>query len=197
MILSDLCAGLKINIFKMYFQIRIRPWTLEDIPAVARYANNRKIADNLRDVFPHPYTFSDAERFVHMAMNDKVSRRYFAIDHAGQAIGSIGAVFNTDIYTGTAEFGYWLAEEYWGNGIITIAIKLIVKDLFESTDVRRIYAEPFSSNLASCKALEKAGFTCEGVLRKQVIKNGNVLDCCIYSILKEEYFAGKMTMQNP
>jgi [ribosomal protein S5]-alanine N-acetyltransferase len=177
----------------MNFRIRLRPWTLEDIPAVARYSNNKKIADNLRDAFPHPYSINNAEKFVHLAMNDIASRRYFAIDHDGHAIGSIGAVFNTDIYTGTAEFGYWLAEEYWGKGIITIAIKLIVVDLFESTDIRKLYAEPFAPNLASRRALEKAGFTCEGVLRKHVIKNGVVMDCCIYSILREEYLAGKMT----
>lgn len=42
----------------------LRPWRREDAAAVAQYANNEKIARNLRDVFPYPYTLADAESFV-------------------------------------------------------------------------------------------------------------------------------------
>jgi short-subunit dehydrogenase involved in D-alanine esterification of teichoic acids len=44
--------------------ITLKPYTLEDVPALAIIANNAKIADNMRDLFPHPYSIKDAEVFI-------------------------------------------------------------------------------------------------------------------------------------
>ena len=41
-------------------EFELRPWRMEDAETIARYANNPKIAANLRDAFPHPYTQRDA-----------------------------------------------------------------------------------------------------------------------------------------
>jgi len=50
----------------------------------------------------------------------------------------------------------------------------------------RIFAEPFAYNHASCRILEKSGFICEGVLRKNAVKNEKAEDMKIYALLKEE-----------
>lgn len=85
------------------------------------------------------------------------------------------------------EIGYWLAEPFWGKGIITEVIRKFASHLWLSYDIRRIYAEPFANNAGSRRALEKAGFRCEAVFRQNVIKNGEYLDSCIYSVLKEDF----------
>lgn len=61
----------------------------------------------------------------------------------------------------------------------------------------RIFAEPFAINFVSCRLLEKSGFVYEGMLRKNAVKNGVVLDMKIYSIIRrsrnyvfEEIFLG-------
>ena len=59
--------------------------------------------------------------------------------------------------------------------------KQICSLAFSSLDIVRISAEPFASNLASRKVLEKAGFSLEGILQKSVFKNGKLLDSCIYA----------------
>ena len=38
----------------------IRNWSQSDIPALAKYLNNKKIWDNCRDSLPYPYTEEDA-----------------------------------------------------------------------------------------------------------------------------------------
>ena len=58
--------------------------------------------------------------------------------------------------------------------------------LFENTDVLRIFAEPFAENAASCRVLEKAGFQLEGVLRRNAVKNGQVRDMRLYSLVRED-----------
>ena len=47
----------------------LRKWSIEDIESVARYANNEKIACNLRDAFPYPYTLNDAKSWVESCIN--------------------------------------------------------------------------------------------------------------------------------
>ena len=80
--------------------------------------------------------------------------------------------------------GYWLAEEYWGKGIMLKAIQEIVDYGFQTFDIVRIFARPFSTNLKSQRVLEKAGFVCEARLKKALFKNGEFMDELIYVKLK-------------
>ena len=105
-------------------------------------------------------------------------------------IGSIGVFRQENIHKQTAELGYYIAEEYWGKGIMTEAVKQICAYVFGSSDIIRIYAEPFAHNNASCRVLEKAGFQYEGTLRSNAVKNGKVIDMKMYSLLKREINSG-------
>lgn len=165
--------------------IVLRKWKEDDAERLAEIANNKKIYDNLRDAFPHPYSVEDARRFIALQQDGSKLSKAFAIVVDGKAAGSIGAFLKEDVYRKNAEIGYYLAEEYWGKGIMTKTIKMIVEFLFNNFDIIRIYAEPFSRNVGSRKALEKAGFRLEAVLKSNVIKNGIIEDSCIYSILKD------------
>lgn len=108
----------------------------------------------------------------------------FAVTVDDKAIGSIGVFRQGNIHRLTAELGYYVAEEYWGNGIMTEAVRQICEYVFKNSDIIRIYAEPFAYNEASCRVLEKAGFQFEGVLRSNAIKNNKVLDMKMYSLIK-------------
>lgn len=110
----------------------------------------------------------------------------FAIAVANIAIGSIGIFRQSNIHRQTAELGYYVAEEYWGKGIMTEAVRQICEYVFSESDIIRIYAEPFAYNTASCRVLEKAGFQYEGTLRSNAVKNGKVIDMKMSSLLKEE-----------
>ena len=109
----------------------------------------------------------------------------FAITIDNKVIGSIGAFRQANIHRQTAELGYYIAEEYWGKGIMTEAVKQICEYVFTKSDIIRIYAEPFAYNIASCRVLEKAGFQYEGTLRNNAVKNGKVIDMKMYSKIKE------------
>ena len=105
----------------------------------------------------------------------------------GHAVGSIALCRGSDVYCMTAELGYWLAEDFWGKGIMTRAVQQICEEGAERwEDLLRICAEPFAHNTASRRVLEKAGFTLEGVLRKSVCKRGRVCDSCMYALLVED-----------
>lgn len=142
--------------------------------------------DNLRDGLPYPYTEQDGKDFISaMLLADENETFAFAIIVDNIAIGSIGIFRQGNIHRRTAELGYYIAEEYWGKGIMTEAVRQICEYVFSKSDIIRIFAEPFTYNIASCRVLEKAGFQYEGTLRRNVLKNGEVIDMKMYSKIKE------------
>lgn len=168
-------------------KVRIRNWELSDAGALAAALSNTKIQDNLRDGLPYPYTEKDGTEFISaMLCADRNDTFAFAITVDGSVIGSIGVFRQGNIHRQTAEMGYYIAEEYWGKGIMTEAVQQICRYVFDNSDIIRIYAEPFAYNTASCRVLEKAGFQYEGTLRKNAVKNGRVIDMKMYSLLKTE-----------
>ena len=166
---------------------KIRKWQLSDAGDLASALSNTKIQDNLRDGLPYPYTEKDAVEYITaMLAADENETFAFAITIDDKVIGSIGAFRQGNIHRRTAELGYYLAEDNWGKGIMTQAVKQICNYVFDKSDVIRIYAEPFAYNTASCRVLEKAGFQYEGTLRNNAVKNGRVVDMKMYALLKTE-----------
>lgn len=166
--------------------IKLRGWKIEDKSELAKNLNNMHILNNLRDGLPYPYLEDDAEDFIRAMLSaDKDKTFAFAITLNDKVIGSIGVFRQENIHYRTAEMGYYIGEKYWGNGYMTEAVKLACEFVFENTDIIRIFAEPFSHNIASCRVLEKAGFTCEGILRSNAYKNENIVDMKMYALVKQ------------
>lgn len=166
---------------------RIRKWELSDAKDLAAALSNKKVQDNLRDGLPYPYTGQDGKEFISAMLSADENETFaFAITVDNTVIGSIGIFRQENIHRQTAELGYYIAEEYWGKGIMTEAVRQICEYVFRESDIIRIYAEPFVYNIASCRVLEKAGFQYEGTLRSNAVKNGKVMDMKMYSLLKEE-----------
>jgi ribosomal-protein-alanine N-acetyltransferase len=167
--------------------IVLRPWSISDARELALLADNNRIANNLRDGFPFPYSLKDAQDWLNIILPENNPTHFFAITIDKQIVGSIGIVSKTDIYRKNFEIGYFISEKFWGKGIATKAIKVATSYAFRDFDIVRIYAEPFSDNIASRRALEKSGFRLEATLKNYVIKNGIIKDSCIYSVLREDF----------
>jgi len=163
----------------------LRPWKMDDLDSLIQYANNYKIAKNLMNVFPHPYTKQDGIKFIEANLKQS-PLRVFAIEIENKASGAIGIFPQPDIQCKNAEIGYWLAEPFWGKGIITNAIQQIIQYGFATWEINRIYARPFGKNTASQKALIKAGFHLEATLEKTFYKFGEYHDECIYAIRRHD-----------
>ncbi len=161
-------------------EFEIRAWRLSDADDLARYANNRKIWLQLRDGFPHPYTLTDAETFL-CDMTKTSDPHVFAIACSDGPIGGIGLHPGSDVHRYSAEMGYWLAEPFWGQGIMTKAVTLLSEWGFEHKKLKRIFAEPYTNNPASARVLEKSGFKLEGIMLSSVVKNNKTLDQWLYA----------------
>ena len=166
-----------------FLEYQIRDLAPADAVSIARHADNPRVAGVMRDLFPSPYALSDAEEFIGK-INGEDPHTAFAIATADGAFGVIGYTPGRDVYRFSAEIGYWIGEDYWGRGIMTGVVEVFTAHLFENFDYNRLFAGVFSSNPASARVLEKAGFVCDGILKAHVTKNARILDEHIYSKLR-------------
>ncbi len=166
-------------------QLLLRPWELDDLDDLVKYANNYKIARNLSNKFPYPYTKEDGRNFLSFA-SDNSTDHIFAIILDNVPCGGIGLHPQSDIQCKNAELGYWLAEPFWSNGIMSKAIQQIIEYGFANLlQIDRIFARSFGSNLASQKVLEKTGFILEAKFEKTLYKFGEYEDELIYALRRK------------
>jgi [ribosomal protein S5]-alanine N-acetyltransferase len=156
--------------------VTIRPWNWSDAGRLTSLINNRNIWNNVRDQLPFPYTLKNADIYLQHNVEQKPPTSY-AIEWNGLLTGGIGYIPKDDVYKCSAEIGYWVGEEFWGKGIVSAAIGLLVDRIQEQAPmVVRVYAEVFDYNKASMRALEKNGFYLEAIRKKAVIKNNIIID---------------------
>ena len=169
-------------------EVLLRPWREEDAASLCKYADDPQVAANLTDIFPSPYHLSDAEEFIRRNMADEEGNTRFcrAISVDGEAAGVIDVEKGTGIRQLCGTLGYWLGRPFWGRGIMTGVLASFCKEAFDRLDIIRIQAEAYARNGASRRVLEKSGFTREGFRRQSCIRNGVILDDCIYGLLKED-----------
>lgn len=165
-------------------EVAIRNFIDADIPLLAKYANNAKVAMHLTDRFPHPYTIEDAKSFM-MMVRKQNPQTFFAITYGGEYVGNIALSQGTDIYRRSADVGYFVAEPFWKKGIASRAVQCVIEWGFQNLDIIRITAGVKETNIASQRVLEKCGFLKEGVMRKAVFKHGEFFDEIRYGLVRE------------
>lgn len=165
---------------------KIRSYERNDLDSLIKYANNYNIYKWLKNSFPHPYTEDDAVVWLANSSTQNPETN-FAIANDSELIGAIGFHLREDVFKYNAEIGYWIGEPFWGKKIVSKAVREITKYIFNSFEIRRIYANVFEGNPASVRVLKKSGYKLEGTLRKAVLKENRFLDQYIYGLLREEF----------
>lgn len=100
-------------------------------------------------------------------------------------IGTLG--FNNFQKNHKASVGYDLQVDFWNKGIITEALKEVIKFGFDKLEINRIEAEVIPGNAASEKVLSKLGFKKEGILRDWMYWNEKHYEMTMFSLLRNEY----------
>jgi RimJ/RimL family protein N-acetyltransferase len=163
----------------------LRPWRLEDVPAVTAACQDREIARWLSFV-PQPYTEADARFYVQDCIHAPEERKPFAITDAetGEVIGSIDMRISR---MQTGHIGYWMAARARGRGLTTAALRALSRWAIEDLGLGRVELVTDPDNIASQRVAEKAGFQREGVLRSMLVnRDGSRRDGVMFSLLPGE-----------
>lgn len=160
--------------------IILRDFNEGDTEPLLSILNNQEVIKYLSSKIPAPYTLEDAKWWISTGSRMGIVK---AIDLNGSLIGCIGVEKGEFEYQRSAEIGYWIAKDYWRQGIATQAIKEMTSLIFNTTDVVRLFASIFSENIASMRVLSKCGFELEAIHAKAIFKNGKFYNNHIFNLL--------------
>ena len=155
-------------------RLTLRSPTLADVKAIARLANDRRIAENTRRL-PHPYLQEHAVEFVRAIAANR-NELVFLIE---QNFVPIGMACISWSEPESPELGYWLGCEHWGQGFGTEAARAVIDHFFEDFGHETLFADARVVNPMSRNILEKCGFQWSGVElhRFEALGYSSPVDC--------------------
>lgn len=172
-------------------RILLRKLRLSDADDLYHQIRHKDMARWMSHI-PHPYPRPLASTFIRKSQRLWKAKKSFTfavlLKKTGRLIGIV-SLNRVDFDHQCAELGYWLGRQYWGQGLTTEAVGLLLPFAFRDLKLFRIYACTFGPNLASQKVLQKCGFQQEGTLRQAVIRNKKRHDFLNFGLLKPEYEA--------
>ena len=167
--------------------VTLRELQLSDAPSLLAMLTTEEVA---RFISPPPTTIDGFERFIVWANAERQAGRYacFAVVPKGMdtAIG-IFQVRQLEPGFHSAEWGFAIGSAFWGTGIFAIGAELVLQFSFETLGVHRLEARAAVRNGRGNGALRKIGATCEGVLRRSFLRNGEYLDQHLWSVLETDW----------
>jgi len=157
--------------------VNLRRAEKDDVSLVVEWWSNSEYMGDFQDVMAIPRA-----KMEKIMLEDTI---FFIIEKKdGTKIGHIGGFMHGRI---SLEIGYALVPSERGKGFGTEAIQMMVDYLFLKNDFVRVQAPAATGNIASIRALERAGFSKEGLMRKSWQAKGEYIDQYLYSILREEW----------
>ena len=165
----------------------LSPVTDSDKDRIALCCNDEELFRNTLRV-PYPYTENDAQNFLNFVTECRIkygTDMQFAVrDKSGIMLGVVGVVSKYSKGSHVEEIGYWIGRDFRNQGLASKAIRAFTDYLISHLNYIRIEAIVFQHNEASQRALLKAGFQYEGLLRKLHVKGDRALDCKLFSFIK-------------
>ena len=171
-------------------RLKLRPFRLSDAEFMFKnYATDERVTKFLS--WP-PYKSAEAiEPFLADTIESykEKSTYHWAIEFGEEMIGSI-SVMSVDERNESCEIGYCIGYDFWNMGIVSEAVKTVMRFLFTKVGMRRIVAKHDVKNPASGRVMQKCGMLLEGRLRGHYLRrDGSVSDSLVYGILAEEFLA--------
>lgn len=166
----------------------LRRITLRDARDIYEYGRDPEVA---RFVLWDAYTsVSEARSYIRFMIrkyhSGEPSSWCIEWKETGEVIGTIGYMWIQHEH-GSAEVGYSLSHPFWNRGIMTEALKAVLKYSFDSLHLNRIEAQHETLNPASGAVMRKCGMTREGTLRQRLLNKGKYVDVDLYAILRSEW----------
>ena len=168
-------------------RLLLRPFRLEDAPAVEKLAGTKEVADTTLTI-PHPYPPGAAEAWIgtHRDDWDNGTGANYAIisSDTDELIGTVG--LSIDARHKSAELGYWVGPAFWNRGYCTEAARAVVAMAFDTLHLHRVESRHFLRNPSSGRVMEKLGMRQEGVQREAMLKNDRFEDLVQYAVLSTD-----------
>ncbi|MEO8663893.1 MAG: GNAT family protein [Ignavibacteria bacterium] len=131
---------------------------------------------------------NDTSEFIKISKGQFKKNNGFqlVIKYQDELAGLIGLHYLNNLHKHT-EIGYWLAENFTGKGIMTMACRRLTDHCFEDLNLNRVVIKCAEENHRSWAIPERLGFKKEGILRQEIYMNKKFVDHILYAMLREEW----------
>lgn len=170
-------------------RVTLRAVEQEDIPEILRHFNDIEVRRYLHMITP--VSAEEEEKWIqNLTQQRKAGTAYlFAIElQKPKLFLGVCGLLRLDWIHRSAELGISLNnKQYWGKGLGTEAIHLLVKFGFNTLNLHRISLTVFEDNLRALRVYEKVGFTKTGRQREYIRRMGRYFDLFTMDLLADEY----------
>lgn len=165
---------------------------VEHAPRLFQWRSNEEVMRYIAR--PKPKTMADVVDLIHRN-NDLIAKNeglvwMLKLKDRGEYCGNI-LLWQLSKENHRAEVGYMLGPEFWRRGLVSEALQEVLRYAFQELYLHSIEANVDPRNEASCKLLEKTGFTREAFFRQNLLWEGEFLDTVIYSLLAVDWKAAR------
>jgi ribosomal-protein-alanine N-acetyltransferase len=170
-------------------RLNLRELTLEDAQDIFRIRSDYEVTRyNSGIAYDRIDQARDLIQAIRSAYVDGAELRWgITLKEDSTVIGMCG--FNYWVrHDRRASIGYDLARSYWGQGLMTEAVRAVVEFGFSNMNLNRIEADADGRNPASARVLHKVGFHDEGVQKEQFYENGSFYDLHLFALLRRDYY---------
>ena len=167
--------------------IDLLPLDSNHVDLYSKWENDPKVRKYARTEIP--VTVEESKKYLEPSKGSVRTRIMFEIWHKKDK-KPIGFCEFDDIFWSyrIANIGYLIGDvKYWGKGIGTELVKLLLEYGFNELDLHKITVDVVVPNVSSIRCLEKNGFRLEGTLKKEMYIDGKYYDILKYGLLKEEW----------
>lgn len=169
-------------------RLLFRKITDEDAQDIYEYAQVKEVTDFV-PWYPHQ-SVQDSMEFIKFTEEKYSSDNWIVLGielkENHKLIGTID-IRSWDSVNNCADVGYVVSKNYWGRGIMTEALRRVIKFCFDELKLNRVEAHCEEENTGSWKVMEKCGMKFEGVLREKVFMKNRYRSMKMYSLLRSEY----------
>lgn len=169
--------------YKASGNIAIRDFTIDDVARKVQWINDPE--NNRYLHYDIPLSIEKTRKWFYG--KDNSTRADCVIEYDGVPVGLIG-LLAIDRNSRKAEYYTSMGETaYKRKGVASAATALILDYAFVDLALNKVYLNVDAENLAACALYEKAGFTCEGLFRQELLFRGRLVDRKRYAMLKDEW----------
>lgn len=172
---------------------RLRPLRATDAACLQRHADDPAVAYNLFDGFPQPYTIEVAQAWCNRDhLDPRFAHVLGIVVERDDVAGCISVTPQDGVFGASAVIGYWLGQAYWGRGVTSEALSLLVPWAWDALPrTTRLWMPIYARNLASQGVARRAGFALEGRLALAVLKDGRAIDALQFGLTRPGATAGE------
>jgi len=168
-------------------RLRLRPLVEADAPSLVALADDAEVVRFTANI-PHPYALTDALAFIATQDSRRQAGQGVALGLEQVVDGALVGVIGFGLDKGESpELGYWLGRPYWGQGLMTEALRRLLRHMFDELGFASVWAAVHPDNAASVRVLEKAGMVADGRHQCAMPARGALVDSPRFSLCGETW----------